>query len=851
MPDPTPERWLRVREVFDVVADLPAAERDAALREACRTPAGEPDADLRTDVEALLDADWPTSFLDVPAADGAAALVVPPEAEAAGAQVGAWRVIREVGRGGMGAVYLVERADGAYKQQAALKRLALTGPDRTRRFERERQILAGLNHPGIARLIDGGMAEGGIRGETTPFLVMEYVEGVPITRYADAHELDTEARIQLFTQVCDAVGHAHRHLVVHRDLKPSNVLVAEGDGRPVVKLLDFGVAKLLEETSEDAGLTRTGLPLLTPEYAAPEQVTGETVTTATDVYALGVLLYELLAGQRPYDVGRGTLTGIIEAVRDREPPPASVTAVDDRRRRALHGDLDAILAKALEKPPARRYGSADDLANDLRRHLGGIPVRARPPTLRYRAQRFVRRHRVGVAAVTVVVLAVAGGVAATLWQARETRIAAAESETTATFLADLLGAADPLAAQRLDTLRVADLLDEGARRIHDDLDAQPRVQVRLLQVLGTTYRNAERWEESEPLLRKALDLQRELGADPAVLSTLMQDLAATQSARGEHAEAVGLAEEALRLAHVSGEPEALLGAERGLGSVLLRAPVDVHPDSLFVSARARAVALYGPWALEVAEIEEWLGEAALGTGRFDEAERHVRRAIEITERVAGMDHVRLVAEYQFLSFIHLARGEPAAAETTAAHAVAIARAADPASNRLGNALTAQGQALRRLGRLDEAEAVLRESIPLQFRRDEDRATPLGTLASVLEEQGRLDAAIATQGESYRLLQTGVALHRPVIVSSGLKLARLMSAARRYAAAEVILREVEGFRADLPSVSARTAAMLDRQIAEAFVSLYEAWGRPEDAARYQMGTDDAPGYGGTVSDHGTR
>lgn len=844
MPDPTPDGWRRVRDAFDAAADRPPADREAALDAACRTPTGQPDPALRAEVEALLAADTHLSFLDVPAAEGAAELVEAAGGDGTGAtaegtRFGAWRVLEEIGRGGMGAVYLVERADGAYAQRAALKRLALAGPDRTLRFEQERQILAALDHPGIARLIDGGVAPSGLGGDGVPYLVMEYVDGEPITQYADG--LDTAARIRLFVQACDAVGHAHRHLVVHRDLKPSHVLVTEDGGEPSVKLLDFGVAKLLEAPA-NAELTRTALPLLTPEYAAPEQVTGGAVTTATDVYALGVILYEMLAGRRPYEVDRGTLTAIVEAVRDTDPAPASAVAPDERRR-VLRGDLDAITAKALEKDPDRRYGSANELADDLRRYLDRLPVQARPPTASYRIRRFVRRHRAVVAAAGLVVLAVAAGLAATLWQAREARRAAAESEAVASFLVTLLSAADPLAPERLDTLQVADLLDEGAARVRVDLARQPGVQARLLHVLGTTYRNAERWDESEPLLRTALDLERQLGAPPATLAALQDDLAETQSGRGEHREAVALAEEALRQAHASRDAEALVRAEHTLGRVRLRAAVPEPPDSLLRAARDRAEALYGRSHLVVAEIERTLGEAALAGGRVDEAERHVRRAIEITTGIAGADHARLIGYYQFLSFVHLVGGETAAAEAAARHAVELARTSDPGSDRLGNALAAWGQALRRLGRLDEAEAALREAVPLNGRRKEDRATPLGTLASVLEERGDLDAAIATQAQSYRLLQEGVGRGRPVVVTSALKLARMMCEAEHYAAAEVILGEAEAYRAGLTSISNRSGRMLDRQIAAAYAALYEAWGRPEDAARYRPpGAAPGPAHG---------
>ena len=837
MADPTTGHWARVRDVFDAVADLEGAAQAAALDERCRTASGAPDPALRSDVEALLAVDGP-SFLDAPAAEAAAVLVdegdpAPPE-PVPSVPFGPWRVVREIGRGGMGAVYLAERADGAYQQHAALKRLAFTGADRVRRFERERQILAGLDHPGIARLLDGGVAAAGPGGEAVPYLVMEYVEGVPITDYAEAHGLSVDDRVGLFLQVCDAVGHAHRHLVVHRDLKPSNVLVSDGDGGPRVVLLDFGVAKLLE--TDDDVITRTGLPLLTPEYAAPEQIAGGPITTATDVYALGVLLYELLTGRRPYEIARGTLTGIVEAVRDTTPALASAVAVETRRR-ALRGDLDAVTTRALEKDPAQRYGSAADLAGDLRRHLAGLPVRAHTPTLWYRARRFAARHRAAVGGALALTLVGLAGLAVVLWQGYQTRVALAESEAASTFLATLLEAADPLAPERRDTLRVVDLLAEGVERARSDLADQPRVRARLLQVLGTTYRSVERWDQSEPLLREALALQRQLDAPPGVLASVLADLALAVSERGDHVEAANRARDALRLAHADGDPAVVLDAERALGYVLLRSPNDAPPDSLLMVARDRAQRLYGDDALEVAALERNVGEAYINAGRLDDADRHLQRAIAIAERNVGRDHPLLVGYYQTLSFARLFGQRPAEAAAAADRAVEIAQATTPQSQRLGIALTSRAQALRRLGQLDAAEADLRDALPLYTRRPEDRATPLGTLASVLEDQGRLEEAVAVQGECYRLLQEGPARDRPVVVTAALKLARQLVAIRRFAAAEVILAEADALRDALPDVRPSSARLLRRQVAQGYVTLYDTWGRRTDADPYREAAGD--------------
>jgi eukaryotic-like serine/threonine-protein kinase len=367
-------------------------------------------------------------------------------------RVGAYRLVREIGRGGMGTVYLAVRDDDAFRKRVALKILK-RGMDTdavVRRFRTERQILAGLDHSNIGRLLDGGTTDDGL-----PYLVMEYVEGVPLAEYADTRQLDPTARLELFLQLCAAVQYAHQNLVIHRDIKPANVLVG-ADGVP--KLLDFGIAKLLNAdlTGQTLALpTAPGLQLMTPEYASPEQVRGDAVTTATDIYSLGVLLYELLSGRRPYRITTRTVSEIVRIVCDSEPlrPSVAVTRPDDndapttaasvtaqtratrttradshRLRRRLEGDLDNIVMKAMAKDPGRRYATVDQLAEDVRRHLAGLPVMARHDTLGYRASKFVRRHRGAVAAAAAVVVALVAGLVGIAWQARVAQAERARAE---------------------------------------------------------------------------------------------------------------------------------------------------------------------------------------------------------------------------------------------------------------------------------------------------------------------------------------------------------------------------------------------------------------------------------------
>lgn len=398
----TPQEWTRVAELFEAAANLPAEERDAWLRSTCEEEA------LRAEVRALLSTlERDPAYLERPL-DVRAILGPGPSGVLAGRRLGAYRLTREIGRGGMGVVYEGVRDDEAFDRSVAVKVLPpwsaamLAG-----RFRLERRVLASLDHPGIARLIDAGGSD------DTPFCIMELVDGQPIDAWCDARRLDVPARVDLFRQVCRAVSYAHGNLVIHRDLKPSNILVTE-DGQP--KLLDFGIAALLDAES-GASSEGTGLYSFTPSFASPEQVNGGRVTTATDVYSLGVLLYLLLAGRRPYDLTGLAPADVARALSNADPPPPSRVAPSDRVRH-LRGDLDAIVAKAMRHAVTERYASVSEFAGDLQAWRDHRPVAASAITVRYTARRFVRRHRVAVSVAAAFAVVLLGGVASTVWQAR-------------------------------------------------------------------------------------------------------------------------------------------------------------------------------------------------------------------------------------------------------------------------------------------------------------------------------------------------------------------------------------------------------------------------------------------------
>ena len=385
------------------------------------------DTELRAEIDLLLahQVDTGNDLMEECAAD-AARLRLDQGATKVGNRIGAYRILKELGHGGMGTVYLAERDDEHYRQQVAIKLInpGLGGDAIRRRFRKEMQILADLNHPNIARLFDGGETSDGL-----PYLVMEYVEGRPINVYCDERKLSTDERLKLFTLVCDAVQYAHQHLVIHRDIKPGNILVTH-EGSP--KLVDFGIAKLLDQST--SGATMTALSFMTPEYASPEQVSGVSVTTATDIYSLGVVLYELLSGRLPYRLKSRVPHELAKAICDQEPERPS-TAIGRNGlektttpRPRLHADLDNIVLMAMRKEPQRRYASAEQFAEDIHRHLNGLPVRARHDTFTYRAGKFVRRQKIAVAAAALVLVTLLAGIITTTWQARVARAERARAE---------------------------------------------------------------------------------------------------------------------------------------------------------------------------------------------------------------------------------------------------------------------------------------------------------------------------------------------------------------------------------------------------------------------------------------
>jgi serine/threonine protein kinase len=501
--------WKTVKEIF-----LEALTKSGAAREEYMAKTCGGNAEIRGEVESLLtEHSLVENFIEEPVFHTSE--IFANGAKQAEKHFGNYKILCEIGAGGMGAVFLAERDDGEFSQKAAIKiiRQTLADSHLVNRFKRERQILANLNHPNIAKLLDGGVS---VSGE--PFLAMEYIEGEAITKFAEAQNLNLEERLKLFLKICSAVSYAHRNLIVHRDLKPGNILVTK-DGEP--KLLDFGLAKLLDENlpgrfvADPDGFSRAGQPA----YASPEQLKGEPITTASDIYSLGVIFYELLTGERPFHFEGKSLEEIIRTAAETAPPAPSAIPKSKTKNLKLKGDLDKIALMALRKKSERRYRSVEAFSDDIERFLKGLPVAARPNTFRYRTEKFVRRNKVGIIAAALIFITVCGGLITTVWQARvaarerdQAQQGESESRTNQRLFAKY-------AFRRLRPKKrekdatVIEVLNDAVQKIETDFANQPEMKAQALLTIGQTYNKLDLMDEAERTLRVALRLNTELYGD--------------------------------------------------------------------------------------------------------------------------------------------------------------------------------------------------------------------------------------------------------------------------------------------------------------------------------------------------
>ncbi len=764
----TPERWAAAQQLFEAALERPDGERAAFV------DGGAADAELAALVHGLLAADQAEQSgrpLGDVVKDAVAEVTAAPRPPLE--RLGPYRLVRMIGEGGMGAVHLAERDDDEFLQQVAIKVVrGLLDPERIRQFRTERQILAWLEHPNIARLLDGGTTADG-----TPYLVMEFVEGVPIDRYCDDATLDVTARLRLFLTVCDAVSHAHRSLIVHRDIKPGNIMVT-GDG--VVKLLDFGIARLAlghvgADTATGAGQPR----MLTPYYASPEVVRGAQVTTAADVYALGVLLHELLTGTRPLRFRTMTSEEVERVVCHVDPqPPSTAAPISDdtgppadlrasKRRttpaalaRTLAGDLDAIVLTALQKDAADRYASVEALAADVRAHLDRRPLAVRAGSWRYVAGRFVSRHRLGAAAAAVAVLAVT--TAAIVFSVQAARLAAERDRTARErdtaqqvlrFLTGLFEVSNPDATPNGSSVTARELLDRGAERIDTELGGQPVVQGRLLATIGDVYGSLGAYARAATLLERSLQLRRAtLGADDP-------DTIASMDALGEAYRELARYDDAERL----------------------------HREAL--DARRRVAA---PPSLVASSLNN-LGLTMDERGRPAEAEPLLNEAVALWRQHEGEASDNVAIGLNNLAAVLRHEGRLVDAVPLLEQSIAIRRArvgdGHPA---LAPALGQLGQVYNQLGELAKAEPLLREAFTIRQRvygdDHPDTQNARNSLASLVHDLGDLTGAEALYRAALTSLETRLGRDHPDVAVQMNNLATLLEDRRRFVDAEALYRE---------------------------------------------------------------
>ncbi len=782
------ERWARIETVLDAVLEAPPGDRVALLD---RLTAGDPET--RAEVESLLQAaERSGGILDATAEAWAAPYIAegtgPGGEDTPGQVVGRYRLLEQIGAGGMGTVWLAARADGQFEQQVALKLIkrGMDSEEVQNRFLRERQILARLEHPGIAHLLDGGVSEDG-----RPWFAMEFVPGSPITAYCDHNRLTVAARLRLFVQVCRAVGYAHRNLIVHRDLKPSNVMVTPAGE---IKLLDFGIAKLLDPDVPEA--TRgAGSGLMTPEYASPEQVTGEAITTASDGYQLGILLYELLAGRRPYGISGSSTREIERAVCHSVPtqPSAAVTRpgrlpqrdgsvtrvepeevgarrgiTPERLRQALRGDLDDIAMRALQKDPALRYPSAEALAEDLERHLDHLPLRFGRAGWATRTVKFVRRYRTRVMAAAFVLVAGVGGAATYLVRIqaernRATREAAKAAQTNL-LLHRFFQGWTPQSDRR--QVSATEVLQDAGRRAEAELGSDPETLATILSNLGDLYAALGETGPADSLLRRALAIQERLATEPTL------DLAATLARMGQLQATVaprfGSPEPALRRALIlyqqllpPDRPE-VLTTQLALARALWTEDRLAESEALLRDALSHVPSQDD---LLSAEIAEGLGYALFLQARSGEAAEILRSAMERQRRILGTLHRLTLRTTRELSSALRDNGQLEEAEALAREAMRNTRALFGEGHpENGYSEIVLALVLERRGKFDEAAELARAGVRAGERLygpDGFQNLPrLRTLAGILMARGDLEAAEPLLRRSLRGFTDSTALPSP-------------------------------------------------------------------------------------------
>jgi eukaryotic-like serine/threonine-protein kinase len=654
-----PSKWQQVESILDQILDLNEPERTRYINEQID------DADIKREVLSLLQAELNVpEYID----GGIDSLInndhdiheIAKSVSSHHIEIDRYQIVKEIGRGGMSLVYLAHRTDGEFEQDVAIKLIQPFGRDREERFRRlrtERQILAGLQHPNIARVFDGGVTP-----EGWPYMVMEVVDGKPITQYCRERKLDLTSRLQLFHKVCDAVIYAHRNLIVHRDLKPGNILITnEGD----VKLLDFGIAKLLVDDKYSKDLTQHGHPLLTPEYAAPEQFLNHSITTSVDVYSLGVLLYELLTGVRPYNLSKKSLAEIEQLVCTQEPPrPSGVASDPFISSDTLKGDLDVICLKTLRKEPEERYGSVQELQEDIKRTTTYLPITARSANSAYRFRKYIQRHRIGVTVSALFFLMMGGFVITLIYQQSLTLqerdravLETQKAEQITEFLVNLFENANPILSPAGD-LTAVELLELGLERA-ETLSDQADVNARILNTIGLAFLATGKVDRSISAFQKQVEVLNEhYGDSHPEVATALGELGWANLLLGDYPVAIEFFQDGLTLVEGKESDNQLVVANllHGMGLALNGEGHHDKAADLLRESNSIRVRVLGNSHPDLSNSINDLGIILLMQRDLDGAERQFREAIAMRETLLGPNHPHLAGSYKLLAGILREKG---------------------------------------------------------------------------------------------------------------------------------------------------------------------------------------------------
>jgi serine/threonine-protein kinase len=784
-------RWERMQALFHQATDLPPCEQQPFLQAACG-----PDQELLDDIAAMLQEDQrEASFFDRGLAHSANHLFAGTEPSSLpGKEIGQYRVLRVLGEGGMGVVYLAEREDLGSMVAIKVLRDAWVSPARRERFAREQKTLAQLNHASIAHLYDADTLS-----DSTPYIVMEYVEGVPLTDYCKVHQCSLERRLRLFREVCEAVQYAHSHTVIHRDLKPSNILVKQ-DGS--VRLLDFGVAKQLEDLESPVEQTMTGLRLMTPAYAAPEQIRGERVGIHTDVYSLGVILFELLTGELPFDLSNLTPGEAATIIAEHEPgKPSSIARSKSAAPGASVGkstwdDLDVLCLTAMHKDVPRRYRSVEALARDVDHYLQREPLEARPDTLSYKLAKFVQRNARSVTLTAATLLIVVGLViffTIRLEKARDSALAeAARTERIQQFMLNLFRGGDEAVAPS-DSLRVLTLVDRGVQEAKS-LNTDPKVQAELYENLGVIYQKLGKFSEADSLLRSALEQRKSIFGQnsPEVAESLVAlGLLCTDQAKLEEAErfvrgGLDISKQTLAPNH-----PVTVRATFALGKVLeARGRYDDAIELLDRAVRLRSGS--GPSADLAASLSE-LANVQFYAGHYDVSDVLNRRALAMQRQIYGDRHPLVADTLINLGALEFQAGHYPESERFNRQALDIVQAwYGPNHPETADSMTILGQSLTYQNRYNEAAVLLRQSLsilehvygPVHPRV----AYALNELGQVAIRQGKLDDAEADFSREVNIYRTVYHDEHYLISIAMSNLAGVYATRRQYSRAEQLFRE---------------------------------------------------------------